>query len=43
MKGRYPETELSEVPDWVRIDSVEKLAVPGLQEDRHLVIMTVIQ
>jgi 16S rRNA (guanine527-N7)-methyltransferase len=43
MKGRYPESELSEVPDWVRIDSVEKLVVPGLQEDRHLVIMTVIQ
>jgi 16S rRNA (guanine527-N7)-methyltransferase len=43
MKGRYPESELREVPDWVRIDSVEKLTVPGLQEDRHLVIMTVIQ
>jgi len=43
MKGRYPETELGEIPDWVRIDSVEKLTVPGLQEDRHLVIMTVIQ
>jgi 16S rRNA (guanine527-N7)-methyltransferase len=43
MKGRYPESELREIPDWLRIDSVEKLIVPGLQEDRHLVIMTVIQ
>ncbi len=42
MKGRYPERELQEVPEWLRIDSVEKLDVPGLQEDRHLVIMSVI-
>jgi 16S rRNA (guanine527-N7)-methyltransferase len=42
MKGRYPERELQEVPEWLRIDSVEKLVVPGLQEDRHLVIMSVI-
>jgi 16S rRNA (guanine527-N7)-methyltransferase len=42
MKGRYPESELREIPDWLQIDSVEKLAVPGLQEDRHLVIMTII-
>jgi len=42
MKGRFPEGELDDLPDWVRVDSVEKLAVPGLQEDRHLVIMSVI-
>ena len=42
MKGRYPERELQEVPEWLHIDSVEKLIVPGLQEDRHLVIMSVI-
>jgi 16S rRNA (guanine527-N7)-methyltransferase len=42
MKGRYPERELQEVPEWLRIDSVEKLVVPALQEDRHLVIMSVI-
>jgi 16S rRNA (guanine527-N7)-methyltransferase len=41
MKGRYPEEELAALPDWVRLDSVEALAVPGLQEDRHLVIMSV--
>jgi 16S rRNA (guanine527-N7)-methyltransferase len=42
MKGRYPDSELDEVPDWVQVESVQKLEVPGLQADRHLVIMTVI-
>lgn len=41
MKGRYPEEELAALPDWVRLESVEALAVPGLQEQRHLVIMSV--
>jgi len=41
MKGRYPETELAELPAWVRVAAVEKLVVPGLQEERHLVIMSV--
>ena len=42
MKGRYPEAELEELPAWVQVNSVEKLRVPGLQEERHLVIMSVI-
>ncbi len=41
MKGKYPEAELEALPDWTRVHSVEKLEVPGLQEDRHLVIMSV--
>jgi len=41
MKGRYPEAELHDLPGWVQLQSIEKLAVPGLQEDRHLVIMSV--
>ena len=41
MKGRYPASELDELPDWVSVRAVEKLDVPGLQEDRHLVIMSV--
>jgi len=41
MKGRFPAAELDELPGWVQLHSVEKLEVPGLQEDRHLVIMSV--
>lgn len=41
MKGKYPATELADLPDWTEVRSVEKLQVPGLQEDRHLVIMSV--
>jgi len=41
MKGKYPVSELKGLGGWVRVDSVEKLTVPGLQEDRHLVIMSV--
>ena len=42
MKGRRPDAELEELPEWVEVSAVEKLEVPGLQEDRHLVIMSVI-
>jgi len=41
MKGRLPSQEIEELPSWVRLEAIEKLSVPGLQEDRHLVIMTV--
>jgi 16S rRNA (guanine527-N7)-methyltransferase len=41
MKGRHPAEELDELPDWVAVVSVERLEVPGLQEARHLVIMSV--
>jgi 16S rRNA (guanine527-N7)-methyltransferase len=40
MKRKYPRTELESLPAWLRVNSIEKLAVPGLQEDRHLVIMS---
>jgi 16S rRNA (guanine527-N7)-methyltransferase len=42
MKGHYPADELGDLPAWVRVESIEKLAVPGLQQNRHLVIMSVI-
>jgi 16S rRNA (guanine527-N7)-methyltransferase len=42
MKGRYPEVELRQLPGWLQVNSIEKLTVPGLQEDRHLVIMSLI-
>lgn len=41
MKGRYPRDELEALPEWLIVDSIERLEVPGLQEDRHLVIMSV--
>lgn len=40
MKGRYPGDEIEQLPAWIEVVSVEKLAVPGLHEQRHLVIMT---
>jgi len=42
MKGKYPKGELEQLPGWLGVDSIEKLTVPGLQEDRHLVIMSLI-
>ena len=40
MKGAYPGDELENLPDWISVDSVEKLSVPYLQAERHLVIMS---
>jgi len=40
MKGAYPETELEELPGWVNVQSVEKLTVPYLHAERHLVLMS---
>ena len=41
MKGAYPEQELEELPGWVNVVTVEKLSVPYLHAERHLVIMSV--
>lgn len=40
MKGAYPQAELEDLPDWVNVEAVEKLSVPYLQAERHLVIMS---
>jgi 16S rRNA (guanine527-N7)-methyltransferase len=40
MKGRLSADELADLPQGFRVERVEKLAVPGLQEQRHLVIMS---
>lgn len=40
MKGRAPRSELEALPGWLGVDAVEELAVPGLQEQRHLVMMS---
>ena len=42
MKGRVAEGEIGSLTEWVSVDSVEKLKVPGLHEDRQLVFMSVI-
>lgn len=39
MKGRYPKEELAGLPSWIEVEAVEKLDIPGLHEDRHLIIM----
>jgi len=40
MKGKRPDDEIAGLPDWMGVEAVEKLAVPGLHEERHLVIMS---
>ena len=40
MKGRRPDSEIEELPSWLSLDAVEELRVPGLHEQRHLVIMS---
>ncbi len=37
MKGTYPKQELSELPKDYKVLSVNKLDVPGLEEERHLI------
>jgi len=43
MKGRDRGSERLALPGWIQVDSVEELVVPGLQEQRHLVIMSLTQ
>jgi 16S rRNA (guanine527-N7)-methyltransferase len=40
MKGLYPHEELAQLPPGVALRSVAPLTVPGLDAQRHLVIMT---
>lgn len=40
MKGRRPDAEIGELPTWLALDTIEELRVPGLHEQRHLVIMS---
>jgi 16S rRNA (guanine527-N7)-methyltransferase len=43
MKGRDPVDEREALPGWIKVDLVQELVVPGLQEQRHLVIMSLTQ
>jgi len=36
MKGRYPQEELSALPPGYRLKDITRLAVPGLDEERHV-------
>lgn len=40
IKGRVPEEELSELPEWVSVNAIEAYDVPGLHAERHVVIMS---
>ena len=39
MKGRDPAAELAGLPKGWRVDGVARLAVPGLPDERHLVVL----
>ncbi len=39
MKGQYPEKELAQLPERAVVEAVIPLKVPGLEGERHLVIM----
>ncbi len=39
LKGRYPDDELAELPAPFRLEAVHALRVPGLDAERHLVVL----
>ena len=39
MKGRFPDAELQTLPAGFRVEAVYPLTVPGLQAERHVVIL----
>ncbi len=39
MKGARPDAEIAELPAGWRLEAVHRLAVPGLDADRHLVVV----
>lgn len=40
MKGAYPREEVDTIEHWCAVEAVHSLTVPGLDEQRHLVEMT---
>lgn len=39
MKGVYPYEEIAQLPEGVHVEKVEKMAVPSLDAERHMVIV----
>jgi 16S rRNA (guanine527-N7)-methyltransferase len=39
MKGRLPEDEMSALPGSFRVSAVHRLQVPGLNDERHLIVL----
>ena len=39
MKGIWPEDEIGRLPDSIAVDAVHRLAVPGVDGERHLVVL----
>ena len=39
MKGVRPDAEIDALPAWVKVESIIPLRVPGLDAERHLIIM----
>lgn len=39
MKGGVPEEEMAALPDFVRVQEILPMTVPGLHESRHLIVM----
>lgn len=39
MKGAYPTAELAALPQGVALEAVERLAVPGVKAERHVVLL----
>jgi len=40
LKGQYPQQELDELSQQYKIDQIEKLQVPGVDGERHIVIIS---
>ena len=40
MKGQRPDAEIAALPPGWRVETVQRLQVPGVEGDRHLVVVT---
>jgi len=40
LKGQYPHDELAQLPSHIQVQSIVKLDVPGVEGERHLVLLT---